>query len=302
VLGPEPPGGRLHDGGWWLVVRHRDGSLQAAVGSLRRRNLAISLLILGLLAATSALMIVAAQRVQRLARQQLEFVAGVSHELRTPLTAMRSAGQNLAAGVVAEPAQVRRYGDLIEREGRRLSDMVGKILEFAGIQSDRQGYDLKPQELSTVLDGALEDCRPLLEERGARVERLVDPGLPRVVADAGALRRALRNLVENAAKYGGREPWIGVRATLAAAGREVEVTVTDRGPGIRREDLRHLFEPFYRGRGAAVAGIPGSGLGLSVVRHVAAAHRGRVSVEGNAPGGGSIFTLHLPAALAEAGA
>jgi signal transduction histidine kinase len=285
-----PPG----DGAWRLVLLHRGGSLDQAVSHFRIHNLLLSTTILALLTAAIALMMVTTQRARRLARQQVELVAGVTHELHTPITALRSAGQNLADGVVADPAQVKRYGDLIVREGRRLSQMVGLMLELAGLQSGQETYTLRPTEVQAALDGALEDCRWLLDERRARVEADLAADLPPVLGDAGALRRALRNLIENAAKYGGRAPWIGVRAR--AAGNEVAVTVEDHGPGIDRADLPHLFEPFYRGREVKTGGIPGSGLGLSVVRRIAEAHRGRVTVAPRDGGPGSAFTLHLPAA------
>ncbi|HXO19050.1 MAG TPA: HAMP domain-containing sensor histidine kinase, partial [Thermoanaerobaculia bacterium] len=219
------------------------------------------------------------------------------HELHTPLTAIRSAGQNLADGVVAEPAQVRRYGALIEREGRRLSDRVAQVLEFAGFHSGRRAYTLRRVDVSELVSGALADSRWLLEERRVRVETEVPADLPAVLADAGALKRALQNLIENAVKYGGREPWVGLRArSLEESGeRVVEVAVEDRGPGICREDLPFLFEPFYRGREAAAGTVPGSGLGLSIVRQVVRAHRGRVTVASGGPGRGSAFTLRLPA-------
>lgn len=306
--GGPPPSDRRREresGAWRLVLKHRDGSLEDAVTAVRRRNLGISLGILALLAATMGLMMVVTQRAQRLARLQIEFVAGVTHELNTPLTAIRSAGQNLAAGVVAEPSQVRRYGNLIESEGRRLSDMVGQALELAGIQSGRRVYHPRPVEVRDIVDGALQDCRWLLQEKSIEVEKDVDRDLPLVLADPSALRRAVQNLVENAVKYGGRAGWIGVRARQAPSG-PVEIAVSDRGPGIRREDLPHLFKPFFRGRDAAAGGIPGSGLGLSLVNHIAEAHGGRVTVltgaagsSGAAGSGGSTFTLSLPAQAAE---
>jgi signal transduction histidine kinase len=300
-LDPSPgAGGRNRGEAWELIVKRRHGSLEEAVARVRWHNLAVSAGILILLAFTTGLMIVTTQRAQRLAQQQMEFVAAVSHELHTPLTAIRSAGQNLADGVVADPAQVKRYGGLIESEGRRLSGMVGQVLDFAGIQSGRQAYNLQPTEVAPLVERALADCRWMLEERRAQVETDVAPGLPPVLGDPEALRRALRNLIENAAKYGaqpGSPPWVGVRAR--AAGGEVEITVQDRGIGLHREDLPHLFEPFYRGRGALERSIAGSGLGLSVVGHIARAHRGRVSVDSDGDGRGSAFTLHLPVAPEE---
>jgi signal transduction histidine kinase len=299
---PPSPAPAVHNRGeaWELVVKRRDGSLEGAVARIRHHNLAVSAGILALLAFTTGLMIVTTQRAQRLARQQMEFVAAVSHELHTPLTAIRSAGQNLAAGVVADPAQVKRYGGLIESEGRRLSGMVGQVLDFAGIQSGRQAYNLQPTEVAPVVEGALADSRWMLEERQARMETEIAPGLPPVLGDSAALRRALRNLIENAAKYGaqpGSPPWIGVRA-LAVDG-EVRITVEDHGIGLHREDIPNLFEPFYRGRGALERSIAGSGLGLSVVGHIARAHRGRVTVDSDGDGRGSAFTLHLPVAPEE---
>lgn len=285
AMGPDAP--------WQLVVRHRDGSLEAAVARVRYQNLAVSLGIVALLAATMALLLAATRRAQRLAHQQLEFVAGVSHELNTPLAAIRSAGQNLADGVVADDPQVRRYGDLVVREGRRLSAMVGQVLEFAGIQSGRRSYRLRPAEMAEVVDGALADCADALVANGVRVETDVPGALPPVLADPEALRRAVRNLIENAVKYGGPERWVGVRAR--AEGREVAVSVEDRGPGIPARERGRIFEPFYRGAHAAVGNIPGSGLGLAIVRHVAAKHGGRVSVESGAGGRGSVFTIRLPA-------
>jgi len=277
-----------------VLIKRRDGSLEQAVAVVRRRNLGISVGILGLIAITVVTLALSAQRAQRLARQQMEFVAGVSHELHTPLAAIRSAGENLADGVVAHPDQVRRYGALVEREGRRLTDMVGQILEFAGIQSGRRTYRLEPIAVADVVTEALAESRWLVESSHLVVEQQVAADLPLVEGDAAALRRAVKNLIENAIKHGGSGGWVRLSATRGAPD-EVTIAVADRGPGIRREDLPHLFEPFFRGRAAAAGSGPGAGLGLSLVRHIVEAHGGRVSVEAGAEGG-SVFALHLPVA------
>jgi signal transduction histidine kinase len=282
--------------GWRLLVRRRGRSVEQAVAALRWKNLAASLVILGLLALTTVVLVATTQRAQRLARQQIEFVAGVTHELHTPLTAIRAAGENLADGVVADPAQVRRYGLLIEGEGRRLSTMVAQLLELAGIQSGRRVYRFEPVEVGEIVDSALRESRWILEEAGFTVERDMPDGLPHLLADAGALRRGLQNLLENAVKYAGKERWLGVRARATADG--IEIAVADRGPGIPSDERPHLFEPFFRGRDAAAGGVPGVGLGLALVRQIAVAHGGRVSVasESDGPERGTAFTLHLPAA------
>ena len=282
-------------GAWQLVVRHPSGSLDALVASFRARNLAVSFGVLLLLGAAALLVLASGRRAARLARQQMEFVAAVTHELRTPLTAIRSAGQNLAAGIVGEPERVRRYGALIEKEGRRLSEMVSRVLAFARIESGQQAYRKSRVKVADLVDATLAGYQLVLEEKGIQVERHVDEGLPSVEADAGAVELALRNLLDNAMKYGADGKWVALRASASPDGREVLLTVSDRGRGIVKGDLSRIFEPFYRAEEATAGGVQGSGLGLAVVQHVARGHGGRVTVK-SARGRGSDFTLHLKAA------
>lgn len=286
----------LGDGGrWQLILKHRAGSLEAAVASLRRRNLLISFGILLLLAGSMVMIIISTHRAQRLAEQQMEFVAGVSHELRTPLTVICSAGENLADGVIHDAPQIEKYGALIRDEGRRLTEMVEQVLEFAGVQSGRKTYDLRPVEVGELIESALAACHVPLAAGGFQVEKNIAPHVPSILADAAALRSSIQNLLNNAMKYGGESRRIGVRAQVktTARGPEVQITVQDHGLGIAPADLPHIFEPFYRGREVRDAQIHGSGLGLSLVKHVVEAHGGRVSVESTL-GRGSSFMLHLP--------
>ncbi|HKP73800.1 MAG TPA: HAMP domain-containing sensor histidine kinase [Pyrinomonadaceae bacterium] len=299
---------RLHlpgagEGGWQLVVTHAAGSLDAAVGGARRRSLLVSFGILLLLAASVALIFVSTHRAQRLARRQVEFVAGVTHELRTPLAVICSAGENLADGVIDDRKQVRRYGQVIHSEGRRLAEMVEQVLEFAGAESGRHKLELAPVEVSSLVERALASYRATtMNEAAFEIERDVPADLPTVMADAAALSRSLQNLLSNAAKYGGEDRWIKLSAHTVANGRgaEVQIRVEDRGLGIAPGDLPHIFEPFYRGREAVAAQIHGNGLGLSLVKHIVEAHGGRVSVRSE-PGRGSQFTMHLPVAVAAKG-
>jgi len=289
------PGLLPEDGGWQLLVKHRAGSLEAAVGNVRRRNLAISFGILLLLGASVGFIVLSSRRAERLAAQQMEFVAGVSHELRTPLAVICSAAENLADGVIDSRDQIKRYGGLIRDEGRRLTGMVEQVLEFAGAQSGRKTYELRPTDLNHVIEDAVAACHLQLVEGGFELEKNVPADLPMVNADAAALSRAIQNLLSNAMKYSGDSRWIGlsVEWDKSSTSPEVRVKVSDRGLGIAHSELPHIFEPFYRGKEIVASQIHGNGLGLSLVRHIAEAHGGSVSVESQL-GINSVFTVRLP--------
>jgi len=273
---------------WRLLLRGRGVPLAELVAAERRRNLAVSFAVLALLAGSFVLLAILARRAERLRAQQLEFVAGITHELNTPLAALTSAGQNLADGIVAEREQVARYGAMIVKESRRLSATVAQVLDFAGMQS-RGGAALAPVDIRAVVEEAVAQCGWLAEEAKVRIETQIAGELPAVDGDADALTRAVQNLVANAIRHGGEGGWVGVRA--AGERGAVAITVEDRGPGVAARDVPHLFEPFFRGRGAERT--RGSGLGLAIVQHVAAAHGGSVEVV-RPRQRGAAFTLRIP--------
>ena len=285
---------------WRLLAQHQSGSLEAAVGMIRRRNLAISFGVLLMLSVSVAMLAATSRKAERLAQQQMEFVAGVSHELRTPVAVIRSAAENLASGVVSGE-RVKRYGQMLEGESRRLGEMVERVLQYAGIESGLGLGTRAPLSPAEVIDSAVETAMPLLGPEEVQIHRDIAPELPPVLGDAIALKSAIQNLVANAAKYGGRDRWVGIRAQHVRGRRRAEVwiTVSDHGPGIPAAELPHIFEPFYRGAEALEKQIHGNGLGLSLVRRIVTAHGGRVSVS-TKPGAGSAFTVALPVAQADA--
>ena len=286
---------------WQLVAKHRAGSLEAAVAAARTRNFALSSGILALLAAAIGLIVVSARRADRLARQQLEFVAAVSHELRTPVSVIGAAAGNLADGVVDEPGRVKKYGATIQAEARRLGETVERVLQLAGLAAGRAASGV-PIPVPSLIEAALAASRHDIEAAGATVTVEIAPdvlhmptdpfGVQRVLGDATALGSALQNLISNAIKYGGDTHWVRVTASKTADGA-AQITVEDRGLGISAEDKKHIFEPFYRGREAVSRQIQGSGLGLHLVSRIIAAHGGRVSVDSE-PRQGSRFTIVLP--------
>jgi signal transduction histidine kinase len=285
------------DGLWEIRIQHRAGSLEAAVSGARRRNLAISFSVLLLLGGSIIAIVISTRRARMLAQQQIEFVAAVSHELRTPITAIQTAGQSLADGVIQEKEQTRRYGELINRESRRLAGMIEQILEFAGGQSRYQRLDLRNVSIATLMDSVLSASQPLALEGGFQIESTIHPGLPDVRGDETSLRRVLQNLLDNAMKYSGTSRWIGLKARMHKGRKrdEVQISVRDRGIGISPDEHAHIFEPFFRGKAVTSTQIHGSGLGLSLVKGILEAHGGRITVE-SAPGCGSEFSIFLPVA------
>jgi signal transduction histidine kinase len=291
----------LHDSGsgedWRLIVRHRrGGALGAFIADSRRRDLAISFGVLLLLVISMAILIFTSTRAQRLAKLQMDFVTAVSHELRTPLTVISSAAENIAHGVVEGKPQLEQYGSVIGAQARKLFEMVEQILLFAAIREGKQRYSLRPLEVAQILDAALSGTAGLIRTAGFHVEQQIEPNLPQIFGDLPALSQCLQNLITNALKYGGEPKWIGIQVRSAehgVTGKEIQISVSDRGIGIAPQEIRHIFEPFYRSPSVTAAQIHGTGLGLPLAKSIMEALNGQVTVK-STPGRGSTFTLHLP--------
>jgi signal transduction histidine kinase len=293
---PEPGQGR-----WLLLVRHRAGSLDVLVAQTRMRNLAVSAGILLLILAATAVLVRAARRAQQLADLQMNFVANVSHELRTPLTVIRTAAFNLRGRLASRPDQVERYGSLIQAESERLETMLEQVLRFASASAGHAIREREPVAVENLIDEGLRSSRASEPGAAWHIERCIEPGLPFVLADQVALRHALRNLIDNAIKYGTEgNTWIGVYASAVSGdgGPAVEIRVADHGPGIPADEQAHIFDPFFRGRRAIQDQVHGTGLGLNLVKRIVEAHGGTIRVMSQ-PMQGAVFIVRIPAAPPE---
>lgn len=230
------------------------------------------------------------------ARQQSEFVAAVSHEFRSPLASVRQMSELLTEGRVPDADRQRRYFRTIERETIRLQRLVENLLDFGRMEAGVRTYRMEPVDAAALVErlGREFAAEPVAEGHELSVEASPE-SLP-VEADREALERALWNLLDNAVKY---SPAGGpIRLQAERRDGRVDLRVVDRGVGIPDEEQGEIFGKFVRGREASDLSVGGTGLGLALVRHIAEAHRGEISVE-SAPGEGSTFTLSMPLAEEE---
>ena len=220
-----------------------------------------------------------------------EFVANASHELRTPLTMIQGYVETLVDGAWRDPARAPEFLEVIDKNVRRLADIVRDLLDLSRLESGGEVVAARPVDAGALLERVRDAYAPMA---GARRQTLaVDP--PAAVsfqADPILLERALANLVDNAIKYtpeGG-----SVRLGAERRGDRMLLRVTDTGIGVPPEDLGRIFERFYRVDKSRSREMGGTGLGLSIVKHIAQLHGGDVAVE-SSPGRGSVFTITLPA-------
>lgn len=240
-----------------------------------------------------------ATREIRLSRLQTDFVSSVSHELRTPLTSIQLFVETLQSGRLDDdPQKVQECLSLLSLETDRLSRMIERTLDWARMEAGRRVYDMEPVRVQELVDQALQALRSqhLLGEAADAVDVPSIPAGLHVHGDRDALVEALLNLLQNAIKYTPepRRITLGIRVDA----RRVGVAVSDNGPGIEPQERRRIFEKFYQAdtllsRTTQKGADRGSGLGLSIVRAVARAHKGSVEVNSEV-GEGSTFTLWVP--------
>src|SRR5687767_13191547 len=251
----------------------------------------LSLMIVGGLVLTKHIV----SKEMALARLKSDFVSNVSHELRTPLALIRLYAETLELGRISTQDKRQQYYRIIRKESERLTALINNILDFSRIEAGRKEYEFRSTDIAELVRNTLESYRYQIEQQGFAFEESIDPDLPAVPVDREAIARALVNLVNNALKYSCDDKFLGVK--LYRDDDAVKLEVADRGIGIARRDQSKIFEKFYRAGDPLVHNTKGSGLGLSLVRHISQAHGGDISVE-STPGKGSKFILSIPLATA----
>jgi signal transduction histidine kinase len=226
-----------------------------------------------------------------LAKLKSDFVSNVSHELRTPLALIRLYAETLELGRITTREKKQQYYRIVRKESERLTALINNILDFSRIEAGRKEYEFRETDIGNLVHNTLDSYRYQIEQQGFAFEEKIDDNLPPVIVDREAIARAVVNLVNNALKYSADDKFLGVK--LYRDNGAVKLEVIDHGIGIARRDQSKIFEKFYRTGDPLVHNTKGSGLGLSLVRHITEAHGGEIEVE-STPGKGSRFIISLP--------
>ena len=276
-----------------LGIKYQGTSIEALGRTWVHRSFLIlgilSLMIVGGLVLTKHVV----SKEMALARLKSDFVSNVSHELRTPLALIRLYAETLELGRITTKEKKQQYYRIIRKESERLTALINNILDFSRIEAGRKEYEFRETDIAELVRNTLDSYRYQIEQQGFAFEENIDSNLPVVPVDREAIARALVNLVNNALKYSTDEKYLGVK--LYRENGVLKLEVLDHGIGIARRDQSKIFEKFYRTGDPLVHNTKGSGLGLSLVRHITQAHGGEIAVE-STPGKGSKFTLSLPVA------
>ncbi len=264
---------------------------------VRRMLILFSTVIMGVGLLVVWLTVVAERRASRL---KSDFIANVSHELKTPLSLIRMFGEMVATGRHKDEYTAREYGGIITRESERLSHLIDNVLDFARLERGKTSYHFTEGDVVEVVERALHVCRYRLDKEKMKLDTEFEPNLPLVRMDENGMTLATLNLVDNAIKHaadGGR-----IMVTLRRAPGFVVLGVRDHGPGVPRGEQQRIFERFYRSQDTRARNVRGSGIGLSLVRHIVEAHGGRVvitsPVDQDQAAPGALFEVFLPATLA----
>ena len=267
-----------------------DAASHLVIGGLPRSRLPLIVTLLVLTLATGVAALIQLRREQQLARLRHDFVSGVSHELRTPLAQIRMFAELLDTGKLRTDAERDRSTRVINREARRLTHLVEKILQFSRLE--RAAVDLRIERLDVLqtVDEIIEAFKPLATARDVHLAVDVEDGLT-VRADRDAVNQLLLNLLDNAVKYGPKGQTVTVTATRE--GNSIRVSVQDEGPGIPPHDRDRVWEPYLRLEREVNGEVAGSGIGLALVDELAAQHGGSSWIE-DAASGGARFVVELP--------
>ena len=276
---------------WRVGIRSRDFTPEQFASSNFTINAALSFVLGFVLVGGVALALRTASRELKLSQMKSDFVSNVSHELKTPLASIRLFGELMRLGRVTSEDKVKEYGAFIDAESRRLTQLITNILDSSRIESGRKVYARDEVELGELVSEGLKSFEVICRHQGYQVKLQPPAERVTVTGDWSSLAQVVHNLVDNAIKYSPAGSTIDL--SLDRHLGQARLRVRDQGIGIDSSEQEKIFERFHRVSTGLLHEVRGSGLGLSIVKHVVEAHGGRIDLE-SAPGKGSTFTLWLP--------
>jgi signal transduction histidine kinase len=224
-------------------------------------------------------------------RLKTEFVNNISHELKTPLTLIRLYGETLQRKGNLTNEEKKECYEIITKESERLSHLINNVLDFSRIDMGRKEFNFTKGFLQDVVRDTLESYRYHLDKKGFAIHNDIDRDLPEMNFDGEAITSVLINILSNAMKFSPKEKEVSVK--LFRENENAVLQVADKGIGISKNEIPRIFERFYQSDNKIATEARGSGLGLTLVKHIVEAHKGRIEVESE-PGKGSIFSVILP--------
>lgn len=282
---------------WKVGIALKNTNLDELARNSFLHSAGATLLVLVILFGGMALTIRATDREARLAQAKSNFVSNVSHELKTPLSLLSLFAEILELGRVKNEEKKTEYYRIIRHESLRLNKMIDNILDFSKIEAGRKTYVFANADMAEVIEHVLSSYRYQIDNSGFDVQTNIQADVPPVSIDRDAMAQAISNLLDNAIKYSRDVKQLSI--TTERRGSDLSIEIADHGIGIPRAEQAKVFEKFYRVGNGLVHDVKGSGLGLSLVKHIIEAHNGTIAVESDV-GKGSRFTILLPLADARA--
>jgi len=277
---------------WKLLVSHPEIKTLEKTASREIFFYGVLLFVIVALMLLGAVLIVRdISRESETTRLKTEFVHNISHELKTPLTLIRLYGETLQRKENLTNEEKKDCYEIITKESERLSHLINNVLDFSRIEMGRKEFDLKKGNLAVVIQDTLESYRYHLEKKGFAIHKDIAQDLPEMNFDGEAIASVLINLLSNAMKFSPKEKEVTVK--LFRDDGNAVIQVADKGIGISPKEVTKIFQRFYQSENKIASETRGSGLGLTLVKHITEAHNGKIQVESEI-GKGSTFSVILP--------
>jgi len=278
--------------GWKVALFNRQGkTIEDLVGKEKHLYLILFSGIIIVMLIGTVVTVRAVIHETEVSRMKSEFVSNVSHELKTPLSLIRMFGETLDTGIVTDEKKRREFYSIIRKESERLTHLIDNVLDFSKMDTGAKKYYFEEADLVKGVKNSLEAYKFHIRENGFKIEAILPDEPVMLKIDRDAISQALLNLLSNAVKYSEERKYIQVKVEKDKD--SALISVTDQGIGISRDQQKKIFEKFYQAPAAAEKEKQGSGLGLTLVKHIAEAHGGNVEVKSE-PGRGSRFTIKIP--------